>query len=237
VRLRPALTAVVAGAAIALAGLTIHQIATWPDVPSLARANPASTAFIDRWRARQSAAGRPARPAWSPVPYARIAADLKLAVLVAEDIDFFTHDGFSRVELEKAISEAWEKGEAPRGASTLTQQLAKNLWLSPSRNPLRKVKEAILTRQLERHLGKRRILELYLNVVEFGPGIYGAEAAARAYFGIGAAALDRRQSASLAAGLPKPSTWHPGSKSPVYARRVARIESRIERAAWLRRQI
>ena len=137
-------------------------------------------------------------------PYARIAPDLKVAILVAEDIDFFSHEGFAVGEMKLALEEAWKEGEAPRGASTITQQLAKNLWLSPSRNPWRKVKEALLTRSLERHLEKRRILELYLNVVEFGPGIYGAEAASRNYFGVAASALTRRQAAELAASLPKP---------------------------------
>jgi monofunctional biosynthetic peptidoglycan transglycosylase len=240
VRARSLVASALVALALAVAGYAAYELVTWPDVPRLAAENPETTAFIERWRQRQRAEGRPeraSRPAWTPVPYARIDADLKVAVLVAEDIDFFAHDGFERRELKKAITEAWEKGEAPRGASTITQQLAKNLWLSPSRNPWRKVKEAILTRQLERHLGKRRILELYLNVVEFGPGIYGAEAAARVYYRSSAAALSPHQAAALAGSLPKPSAWHPGSKSQVYARRVARIEGRMERAAWLRGEL
>ena len=128
------------------------------------------------------------------MPYARISPELKLAVLVAEDIDFFSHHGFAVAEMKKAVQEAWEEGEMPRGASTLTQQLAKNLWLSPSRNPLRKLKEALLTRSLEKHLAKRRILELYLNVVEFAPGVYGAEAAAQRFFGKPAAGLSAPRS-------------------------------------------
>ena len=118
--------------------------ATWPDVERLARESPKTTAFIERYRERASGAGKPARVAWQPVPYGRISPELKLAVLVAEDIDFFSHHGFAVAELKKAVAEAWEEGEMPRGASTLTQQLAKNLWLSPSRNPLRKVKELSL---------------------------------------------------------------------------------------------
>ena len=128
---------------------------------------------------------------------------------MAEDINFFTHHGFDLGEIGKVVDAAMADGELQRGASTLTQQLAKNLWLSPSRNPLRKVKEAILTWQLERTLPKRRILELYLNVAEFGPGIFGAEAAARRYFGKPAAALDAAESAQLAASLPNPRRWHP----------------------------
>lgn len=215
----------------------LYEAATWPDVARLAREMPKSTAFIERYRARASGAGEPARVAWQPVPYGRISPELKLAVLVAEDIDFFSHHGFAVAELKKAVQEAWEEGEMPRGASTLTQQLAKNLWLSPSRNPLRKLKEALLTRSLEKHLAKRRILELYLNVVEFAPGVYGAEAAAQRFFGKPAAALTRQEAAALAGGLPKPSTWHPGGTSKVYLRRVERIVGRIERAAWLRNEI
>ncbi len=229
------------GAAIAFPLLVLffflYEAATWPDVARLAKELPKSTAFIDRFRDRARGAGKPDRVAWKPVPYGRISAELKLAVLVAEDIDFFSHNGFAVAELKKAVAEAWEEGEMPRGASTLTQQLAKNLWLSPSRNPLRKVKEALLTRSLEKHLEKRRILELYLNVVEFAPGVYGAEAAAQRFFGKPAARLSRQEASALAGSLPKPSKWHPGATSPVYLRRVDRIAGRIERAAWLRGEI
>lgn len=232
-------TAILASVAVALPLLSffVFQWVTWPDVPRLAREMPKSTAFIDRFRELQKAAGKGDRAAWSPVPYARISSELKMAVLVAEDIDFFSHHGFAVAEMKKAMQEAWEDKEMPRGASTLTQQLAKNLWLSPSRNPLRKVKEALLTRSLERHLDKRRILELYLDVVEFGPGVYGAEAAARRFFRKSAAELSRQEAAALAGGLPKPSSWHPGSTSRVYLRRVERIVGRIEKAAWLRGEI
>ena len=154
-------------------------------------------------------------------------------MLVAEDIDFFSHHGFAVEELKKAVQEAWEEGEMPRGASTLTQQLAKNLWLSPSRNPLRKLKEALLTRSLEKHLEKRRILELYLNVVEFAPGVYGAEAAAQRFFGKPAAELSRHEAAALAGGLPKPSSWHPGASEQGLpaARRTHRWPHRTRRLA------
>jgi len=223
--------------AIATAAFALFEWATWPDAGALAREIPKSTAFIQRHQQRERAAGRSGKVAWRPVAYARIAADLKVAALVSEDIDFFSHEGFAVAEMKKAFSEAWEEGEAPRGASTITQQLAKNLWLSPSRNPWRKVKEALLTRDLERALEKRRILELYLNVAEFGQGIYGAEAAARAYFGVSASALSREQAAALAGSLPKPSKWHPGATSTVYRSRVERILRRMAKAAWLYREV
>jgi monofunctional biosynthetic peptidoglycan transglycosylase len=220
-----------------LALFAAWQALTWPDVAALATEEPGTTAFIEAWRARQRAAGQPDAPQFRFVPYGRIADDLKRAVLVGEDIGFFDHRGFEVEELKKALAEAREERELPRGASTITQQLAKNLWLSPSRNPWRKVKEAVLTWQLERALSKRRILELYLNVVEFGPGVYGAEAAARHFFGKPASALGTHEAAQLAAGLPRPSAWHPGAASRAYARRVATIERRMERARHLSKLI
>jgi monofunctional biosynthetic peptidoglycan transglycosylase len=213
------------------------QAWTWPDVAALASRPPATTAFIERWRAQQRAAERSDRVERAWVPYARISPHLKRAVLVAEDVNFFSHAGFDLGEIRQAIGKTIDEGVAPRGASTITQQLAKNLWLSPSRSPLRKVKEAILTWQLERRLGKTRILELYLNVVEFGPGVWGAEAAARHYFGRPAAELDEDQAARLAAALPSPATWYPGSSSPAYRRHVESVRRRMDRADFLRRQI
>ena len=212
------------------------QAWTWPDVAALASRPPATTAFIERWRATQRATGRNDRIERTWVPYARISPNLKRAVLVAEDVNFFSHTGFDLGEIRQAIGTAIDEGVAPRGASTITQQLAKNLWLSPSRNPLRKVKEAILTWQLERKLGKLRILELYLNVVEFGPGVWGAEAAARHYFARPAAELDEDEAARLAASLPSPSTWHPGASSPAYRRYVDTVRRRMDKADFLRRQ-
>jgi monofunctional biosynthetic peptidoglycan transglycosylase len=161
---------------------------------------------------------------------------LKRAAVAAEDMEFFSHTGFSASEMEAALREALA-GERVRGASTITQQLAKNLWLSPSRNPWRKVKEALLTRSLERHLSKRRILAVYLNVVEFGPGVYGADAAARQYFGVPASDLTVHQAAMLAAALPRPSSWHPGASSSAYDRYIADIEARMERATFLWRAV
>ena len=209
----------------------------WPDVAAFARQNPTSTAFIDRYRAEERAAGRQPQVAWTWVPYSAISAHLKRAVLVAEDIRFFSHHGFEVAELRIAVERALETGEAPRGASTITQQLAKNLWLSPSRDPVRKLREAVLTWQLERTLPKRRIFELYLNVVEFGPGVYGAEAAGRRYFGKAASALGEDEAAQLAAALPMPGRWHPGATGPGYQRYVASIKRRMARAAFLGREM
>ncbi len=206
-----------------------YEAITWPRVGKLARENPKTTSFIESYKHRNPGAN----VGWRWASYGAISPHLKRAVIVAEDINFFSHHGFDAEEIRKAIEEAWEDREAPRGASTITQQLAKNLWLSPSRNPLRKAKELLLTRELEKDLSKRRILELYLNVVEFGPGVYGAEAAARHYFGKSARDLGENEAAQLAAGLSRPSRWHPGSTSRAYARHVGRIEARMEKAGFL----
>lgn len=204
----------------------------WPDVESLRTENPTTSAFVERYERRS---GETISLEW--VPWNRIDDDLKYAVIVAEDSEFLDHDGFSTFEMKAAIRQAIEQLGAPRGASTITQQLAKNLWLSPSRNPLRKIEEAILTRQLERHLSKRRILEIYLNVVEFGPGIYGVGPASRHYFGRLPRRLSRRQAAMLAASLPRPASWHPGVHSAGYDRYVETIRDRMERFVGLRERI
>lgn len=214
------------------------QALTWPDVSALAEDAPESTAFIDQYRRGGWLGLGPDRDVkWTWVSGSRISSNLKRAVIVSEDIEFFSHNGFSTREQQAALRDAWEEKKLPRGASTLTQQLAKNLYLSPSRNPLRKVKEAVLTWQLERSLSKRRILEIYLNVVEFGDGIYGAEAAARHYFGKSARSLTERQAAELAASLPRPRSWHPGVKSRSYQRKVRSIERRMAKASWLRKRV
>ena len=210
------------------------QWITWPNVKDLVDNNPETTAFIEMYRD----GGSPFEDrtvAWRWVAYGEISSNLKRAVLVAEDARFFTHHGFAHEEIRAAIAEAVENGEAPRGASTLTQQLAKNLWLSPTRNPLRKISEAALTIHLEETVPKRRMFEIYLNVVEFGVGIYGAEAAARHYFNKPASKLSEREAALLAASLPRPKSWHPGVDDDAYLSKVRRIQSWMQQADFLDR--
>jgi monofunctional biosynthetic peptidoglycan transglycosylase len=136
--------------------------------------------------------------------YRTISEHLKKAVVVGEDTTFFSHQGIDFFELRQTIEDSWREGKVDRGASTITMQLARNLYLSPERSLLRKLREMIITLQLERSLSKQRILELYLNVVEWGRGIYGAEAAARHYFLKSAADLTPVEAATLAALLPSP---------------------------------
>ena len=173
---------------------------TLPNVDALKTKNPVSTAFMELYRGPSSL-----QYAW--VPYSKIAPSLKQAVVIAEDSAFFEHSGFDWQAIREAFAKDWRKKELARGGSTITQQLAKNLYLSPSKNPLRKLKEILITVQLEQRLSKQRILEIYLNVVEWGEGIYGAESAAEYYFHTKAGNLSPAQSAWLAAILPNPKYY------------------------------
>jgi monofunctional biosynthetic peptidoglycan transglycosylase len=160
------------------------------------------------------------------VSYNMISRNLVRAVLAGEDSRFFDHAGFDWEEIGKALEEDWNSGEFKRGGSTITQQLAKNLFLSTSKNPLRKLHEAVITKEMELVLGKRRILETYLNVIEWGDGVYGAEAAARTYFNEPASALSVDQAAFLSAIIPGPN----GALNPsTHRRRVERRKNLIER--------
>jgi monofunctional glycosyltransferase len=181
---------------------------TLPDVRPLATTPPATTAFIELRAREANATLRPAGRRQTWVSYDAISPALKRAVLTAEDSAFFEHDGLDYEQLRKSMA-MWKTGNFSRGASTITQQLAKNLFLSPSRNPARKFRELLITRLLEGALTKRRILELYLNVVEWGDGVYGAEAAARTYFRTSAGSLSNEQSALLAGSLINPRRYSP----------------------------
>jgi len=195
-----------AAAAVAAAGFgyIAYLYLTVPDVRALRTANLPSTAFMDL-RAREARAeGRTSVRAHRWVPYSRISPHLKRAVLVAEDAGFWGHEGIDLVEIRKSLEADWERGSLTRGASTITQQLAKNLYLSPSRNPMRKLSELFITRRLEHELSKTRIFELYLNDIEWGDNVWGAEAAARRYFGISAAAIGPDQAALMAGAIVNP---------------------------------
>ena len=197
-----------AGAAGVFAMLAYAYL-TLPDIRPLKTTNPRTTAFIEL-RAREAIdKGQKPRREQRWVKYSQISPQLKRAVLVAEDAAFWDHDGVDYEELEKAIETDWARGEFARGASTITQQLAKNLYLSPSKNPVRKLRELIIARRMEAELEKARILELYLNLIEWGDGVYGVEAAARRYFGTSAASLDASQSALLAGAIINPRVLTP----------------------------
>jgi monofunctional biosynthetic peptidoglycan transglycosylase len=161
------------------------------------------------------------------VPYSRISNSLRRAVLVTEDSAFFDHEGVDFKELRSSLEANWEDGKFTRGASTITQQLAKNLYLSPSRNPVRKLKELMITRRLEAALTKRRILEIYLNVIEWGEGIFGAEAASRIYFGKPATDLSSEEAALLAGAIINPRAHSPARPTRRLLRRQEIIVRRM----------
>ena len=188
---------------------------TLPDVRPLKTANPTTTAFMELRDREARAKGQTPRRVQRWTSYGRISPDLKRAVLVAEDDAFWQHEGVDFEQLQESIVKDWARRQFSRGGSTITQQLAKNLYLSPSKNPLRKVREWVIARRLEAELKKARILELYLNVIEWGDGIYGVDAAARIYFSKSAAELGTAESALLAAAIVNPRVLnpaHPGTR-------------------------
>jgi len=203
----------------------------WPDVRAVATAPPSAVAVIDR---EQAVSGAPVTSPWTPLQ--DVSPHLALAVIVAEDIEFFQHHGFSWSEIRFAVEDARAGGRL-RGASTITQQLAKNLWLSPDRTLARKIQEGLLTVDLERLVGKRRILELYLNIAQFGPGVFGAAAGARRYFGKSPLFLTEQESAMLAAGLTRPSRWNPEAQDAEYRDRVTLVRRRMANAEFLWRHL
>ncbi|HUQ27974.1 MAG TPA: monofunctional biosynthetic peptidoglycan transglycosylase [Usitatibacter sp.] len=192
--------------------------------------NPASTAFmqarLDQLRARDREAKL--RHAW--VPYERISTSLKRAVVVAEDAKFSDHEGFDWEAIEKAREKNRQKGRIVAGGSTISQQLAKNLFLSGERSAWRKGQEALITVMIEHVMDKRRILEIYLNVIEWGEGVFGAEAAARHYYNVGAAQLGAEQSARLAAMVPNPRFYDRNRSTSYLARRAQTILARMPAA-------
>ncbi len=212
--------------AILFAYLAIVYL-TLPDVRHLRTQNPDSTAFIElRAREARSRGETPKRvQRW--VPYRQISPQLVRAVLVTEDARFWQHSGLDYEQIKESMEINLERGEFARGASTITQQLAKNLYLSPSKNPIRKLKELIIARRLEQELPKGRILELYLNVIEWGDGIYGADAAARTYFGKRASQVSASEAALLAAAIANPRVMNPGSPSARLRRRQQMVLRRM----------
>ncbi len=216
--------AIIAAAGFALAA---YVFLTLPDVRPLRTKNPSATAFMQLRDREAEAEGDDHRRMQRFVPYGRMSLDLKRAVLAAEDSGFWQHEGIDIKEIRKSLELDLERRELVRGGSTITQQLAKNLYLSPSKTPLRKLRELLIARRLEAELSKRRILELYLNVIEWGDGIYGAEAAARTYFHKSAGALDAEESALLAAAIVNPRLLDPAHPSARLRRRQQLILRRM----------
>jgi monofunctional biosynthetic peptidoglycan transglycosylase len=200
---------------------------TLPDVRPLATAFPKSTAFMEQRKADLTRRGESTRIEWTPVPLSQIAPALRRAVVVAEDARFWSHAGVDWEAVREAFERDWREKQLQHGASTITQQLAKNLYLSPARTPWRKLREWAIARRLEKTLSKKRILELYLNVIELGRRTYGAEAAARHYFGKPAAALSAAEAATLAAIIPSPRIYDPVRHPRRVELRARRIQRRM----------
>jgi monofunctional biosynthetic peptidoglycan transglycosylase len=215
------------GLTAACFALLAYVFLTLPDVRPLATRNPATTAFIELRHDEALAQGRAPRRIQRWVRYEAISPSLRKAVLVAEDDAFWTHDGVDVEQLKESLEKNLTAGKAVRGGSTITQQLAKNLYLSPSKNPVRKLRELLIARRLEAALSKRRILELYLNVIEWGDGIYGAEAASRVYFNKPASALSPEEAALLAGAIINPRVHSPAHPTPRLRRRQQIILRRM----------
>jgi monofunctional biosynthetic peptidoglycan transglycosylase len=192
--------------------------------------NPQSTAFMEASLERLRAKKPDAKLHWTWMPYERISAHLKRAIVVAEDARFAEHEGFDWEAIEKAMEKNRKKGKVVAGASTISQQLAKNLFLSADRTPWRKGQDALITVMIEQVMDKRRILEIYLNVIEWGDGVFGAEAAARHYYGSGAAALGPEASARLAAMVPNPRFYDRNRNTAWLGRKTQMILARMPAA-------
>jgi len=217
---------------IAIMLIDTARYLVYPDVSALAKKNPGMTEMMQLRIEQADEKGRKLDIDQRWVGFSNISPYAVKAVLIGEDDKFWSHEGFDFEAMGKAIEKDIAKRQFRFGGSTISQQLAKNLYLSPSKNPVRKLKEAILTWRIERALSKRRILEIYLNVAEWGDGIFGIDAAARHYFGIPASGLGPEQAARLAAVLPNPRKY-----SPVGASRYVANRSRIIYNIMLRRGI
>ncbi len=191
---------------------------------------PRETAFMTHRMGELHAARPDASLRYQWVPYERISRNLKRAMIAAEDSKFVEHEGFDWDGIQLALEKNRTRGRTVAGGSTITQQLAKNLFLSPQKSYLRKGQEAIITLMLEKMLDKERILELYLNVIEWGNGIFGAEAAARRYYGVSAAQLTAEQAAKLAAMAPNPRFYERNGNAPGLRRKTGIILARMAQA-------
>ena len=196
----------------------------WPDWSEY-RSGPVTTSsFISNYQNGRSDNPDWPRLRWNPVPLESVPGNILRAVVIAEDARFFEHEGVDLQALREAMEYNLSEKRMAYGASTISQQTVKNLFLSPSRNPLRKWHELVITLGMERNLSKKRILELYLNVAEFGRGVYGVDAAAKHYWNIPVYHLNRRQAIELAATLPSPVRHNPRTRTTSFDRRVRKIQ-------------
>jgi monofunctional biosynthetic peptidoglycan transglycosylase len=195
----------------------------WPDWESYQKGPIQRSSFIRDYELEQRTDPDLPELRWNPVALQEMPQTMVRAVIIAEDSRFYSHDGIDLEAFKTAMQYNIDKGRMVYGGSTISQQTAKNLFLSPSRNPLRKWHELVLTLAMEGQLTKNRIMEYYLNVAQFGRGLFGVDAAARHYWGIPAARLSRRQAIELAASLPSPASTNPAARTRTYLNRVNKI--------------
>ena len=207
----------------------IYVASIWPDWRKISHGAVPKSNFIQLYESQQADRNWPPLQ-WQPAALTDIPRHLLRAAIVAEDSRFYEHSGFDLIAIREALDYNLGQGEFLLGASTISQQTAKNLFLSPSRDPLRKWHEVLLTWGLERNVRKSRILDLYLNVAEFGRGVYGVRAAARTYYNLEPASLSLEQAAALAATLPSPVKHNPMTQTERFQKRTQRILD------WLNRE-
>jgi monofunctional biosynthetic peptidoglycan transglycosylase len=212
---------------LVLAALIVYQAWIFGNVVWWIWFNPSTSAFMEERLGvlQQDDPKAALRHQW--VPYEKISINLKRALIASEDAKFLDHDGFDWEAMQKAYEKNVKKGKVVAGGSTISQQLAKNLFLSGRRTPWRKIEEALITLMLENVMSKRRIFEIYLNVIEWGNGVFGAQAAARYYYGVSAANLTPEQAARLAVMVPKPRFYDRVRETPLLERRTAIILDRM----------
>jgi monofunctional biosynthetic peptidoglycan transglycosylase len=214
-------------AALVVAAVFLYQLWFFIHIWYWVDHNPERSAFMEA-RLEDLQSKKPQsdlKHVW--VPYNRISVHLKRALIAAEDAKFLEHEGFDWESIQQAYEKNLQQGKIVAGGSTISQQLAKNLFLSSTRTPWRKAEEALITLMLEHMMDKRRILEIYLNIIEWGNGIFGAEAAARHYYGVSASALSMEQSARLAAMVPKPRYYDRNRNVPWLNRKTGIILERM----------
>jgi len=202
------------------------------EIRNLRKTNPKKTALMKQREKEYFEKGKKVSFQHYWVPLSRISENMKRAVIVAEDGNFYQHEGIDWYEVKESIKKDIQKGKIVRGASTITQQLAKNLFLSTSKDPIRKLKEILIARMLEDELTKSRILEIYLNIIEFGQGIFGVEAASQKYFGKNASELTREDAACLAAVIPNPLRHNPNENTRYLQYRKKVILARMDARGW-----
>jgi monofunctional biosynthetic peptidoglycan transglycosylase len=227
---------VIAAAVLAFGFYVVAGLPSRAEVRALATRNPGPTSVMRQREREAKEARRPYRVQQSWAPLSRMSRHLVHAVLASEDQKFFGHEGVDWEAVEKAIDEDRRGFHFTRGGSTITQQLAKNLFFTTDRSIVRKLREVVVARWLEEELGKRRILELYLNVIEWGDGIYGAQAAALRYYGKPASALDETEAAGLAAMIPNPRRIHPRINPKRHAQAQRRVLWLMRGAGYLKRE-